>query len=368
MIRVTIFYLFFSVGFALNWGYISEGRAWGLRGHGLICEAATHLVESNELREFLVARIPMIIHLCNVPDIYWKSLPNDIRKIGDPTHFIDPEILGLPISKIDTNWKKLKKRFEGKPNRFRPEQTITNLESELGSLWWRTEQFFRLGSYEWQKATNFPPPQNRKEEQDEQLPFNQGVYKGLVFLGVMGHFVGDASQPFHVTADYDGYRAGHGGIHSYYEDDLVAHLPADWITQIIEEAKKIRTQLVEEKKNNFLKEKDILKSMRLFSEVGYQDIPEIYKLDPVISPSMEKIEKDEKGNKQKVPAIRAPARDSVTTFAPLLRVQMARGALYLAHLWERAFKQSQKGKQSLALLKYKSYRYPFQPEFVAPDY
>ena len=46
--------------------------AWGGRGHDVICESATQLVEDPELKSFLVTRTHIMGHLCNVPDISWK--------------------------------------------------------------------------------------------------------------------------------------------------------------------------------------------------------------------------------------------------------------------------------------------------------
>ncbi|MNL81910.1 hypothetical protein D3C87_2091530 [compost metagenome] len=43
---------------------------------------------------------------------------------------------------------------------------------------------------------------------------------------------------------------------------------------------------------------------------------------------------------------------------------MARGALLLANLWDEAYVQA--GRPQLAA--YKSYKYPFTVDFVAPDY
>ena len=69
-----------------------------------------------------------------------------------------------------------------------------------------------LGALKKAKANEVP--KGFKEEQDNNLPFNQGTHQMLTNMGVMGHFVGDLGQPFHNTTDHDGYAAGHGGIHA----------------------------------------------------------------------------------------------------------------------------------------------------------
>src|SRR5581483_7192449 len=55
---------------------------------------------------------------------------------------------------------------------------------------------------------------------------NMSLRSMLIAMGIMGHFVGDAGQPFHNSADYNGKESGHYGIHSYYETEIVDQIPA----------------------------------------------------------------------------------------------------------------------------------------------
>ena len=82
-------------------------------------------------------------HLCNIPDIYWKSLPAAISKPGNSGHFIDVEVLGLPVKNIPAGYAAIQTDFTGKPNKDEPEKTMFSVPDELGSLWWRADQFFR---------------------------------------------------------------------------------------------------------------------------------------------------------------------------------------------------------------------------------
>ena len=43
----------------------------------------------------------------------------------------------------------------------------------------------------------------------------------LQFAADLGHYVGDAHQPLHVTANYDGAETGNNGIHSRYESTML---------------------------------------------------------------------------------------------------------------------------------------------------
>ncbi len=46
--------------------------------------------------------------------------------------------------------------------------------------------------------------------------------KALQFAADLGHYVGDAHQPLHVTANYDGGQTRNSGIHSRYESSMLS--------------------------------------------------------------------------------------------------------------------------------------------------
>ncbi|OFZ31683.1 MAG: hypothetical protein A2622_03655 [Bdellovibrionales bacterium RIFCSPHIGHO2_01_FULL_40_29] len=329
-------------------------QAWGGRGHDSICEAAVFLVKNPNLKEYLQNKPHIMGHLCNVPDVHWKSLSDDSRKFGDPTHFIDAEILGLKITQIPTDYQKIVDTYTGSENKFQDGSKIFSVPKELGSVWWRADQFYRRAIEEGKKAKSSPTPTGSKEEQNETLPYNQAVYQMTVNMGLMGHFVGDASQPFHNTTDYDGYAANHGGIHAYYEDTAVSYFDSDLVSQITKRAHKMKSP-------SFLKPKSVIEKMRLFSELSANDIKSVLKADPIIKPSQLKIEK---GMSLKTPAERQPGSVGNKRFQKLIIDQMARSSLMLAHLWDSAYEEA---GQPVAKA-YKSYRYPLTPEFVMPDY
>jgi hypothetical protein len=59
----------------------------------------------------------------------------------------------------------------------------------------------------------------------------------LIAMGIMGHFVGDAGQPYHNSANFNGQKDGHFGIHSYYESELVDEIPASLQSEVYASAK-----------------------------------------------------------------------------------------------------------------------------------
>lgn len=341
--------LFFSSLF-----FSSSAFSWGSRGHAAICEAAVFLVQNKNLKEYLQNKPQMMGHLCNIPDIYWKSLTGDPRKFGDSAHFIDVEITGLKIEALSTDFKKLETDFTGKENKFKPDAKIFSVAEELGTLWWRADQFYRLSLEDGKKLKTLEPPKNTSEEQNNELPYNKAFYNMIVHMGLIGHFVGDASQPLHNTSDYDGYAAGHGGIHAYYEDSSVAHFGPDLMVRVINKAKSL-------KKPSFLKGNSTLEKMKALSILSSKDLAKVFKLDPILKPSTVKIEK---GMSLRTAAERKPATEGFKRFENGMVQQMAWSALLLSHLWDDIYKQA--GEP--AMKAYKSYRYPLTVDFVMPDY
>lgn len=148
-------FLFVFLFPALTW-------AWGGRGHDAICEAASFLVKDPGLKEFLRYRSHVMGHLCNVPDIYWKSLPPEVSKIGHATHFVDLEILGLRYEEIPLDYAQLMADFTGKENKFKPGTKIKSIPEDFGSLWWRVDEFVKKISV--LDFKDVLPPADRKQD------------------------------------------------------------------------------------------------------------------------------------------------------------------------------------------------------------
>ncbi len=328
--------------------------AWGGRGHNTICESAAFLVKSPELREFLMTRPHVMGHLCNIPDIYWKSLPSEIRKSGDPGHYINAEKLGLKLEQIPTDYKKIVTDYTGKPNGQNASQTLFSIPDDLGSVWWRGDQFYRLALEAAKKIKDAPAPTNFKEEQDNEMAYNKATYQMMVNMGLMGHFVGDISQPFHNTSDHDGWAANHGGIHSYYEEAVVAQIDGDLQAKIIKKAQSLKNQ-------KYLQQKTTVEALQALSVVSYSEVKDVIKADAVIKPSALTVDK---GMSLKKAAERKPASATYKKFEKLVIGEMARSSLLLAHLWDQAYTEA--GQPSLKA--YRSFLYPFTPDFVKPDY
>jgi hypothetical protein len=332
----------------------SQAFSWGGRGHFTICEAAVFLVKSPSLDYFVKTRPHMLGHLCNIPDTYWKNAGSDMRKVGDPTHYFNPEKLGLKLEEVPGDFKKIVEQYTGKPSKVNESTTLYSVPEEVGSAWWRADQFYRLALEGAKKAKSGTPPKNYKEEQDMKLPFNEGTYQMLVNMGLMGHFVGDMSQPFHNTSDHDGYAAGHGGIHGYYEEQVVSCFDGDMLSKIIKEAKAMKNP-------KFTQQKSVVEDLRALSMISYSEIKDALKADKVKSPSVLTIDK---GMSSKKIAERREPCETSKDFEKMIIKQMARSSLLLAHLWDQMYEEAGSPKVD----EYASFVFPFTPDFVRPDY
>lgn len=335
-------------------GIATQAQAWGGRGHAAICETAVYLVKEPGLKEYLKNKPQMMGHLCNMPDFYWRSLNSEQTKLGNPTHFIDPEITGLKVSEIPLDFKQVVENFTGKPNQFKKGATIFSVPTELGSAWWRADQFYRRFLTFNKDLQAAVAPKNTKEETDNDLPYNKAAYEMVVSLGVMGHFVGDISQPLHTTANYDGYATGHGGLHAYYEDQVVAEFDGDLQARVLKEARSMKNP-------KFLKPKTVVEKMRSLSEISNAELNMLFKLDPVKVPSSIV---NEKGMDIKKAAERENAAVGYKKFNKTIVTELARASVLLAHIWDEAFAEA--GRPALSASKI--YKYPLTVDFIAPDY
>ncbi len=314
--------------------------AWGERGHHLICEVASRLVQEKGLVSFMNRRGHMMGHVCNLPDVQWKSL-GAVAKPGDAAHFMDPENLGYAIGNVPTDFATIVKST-GKP--------AAEVADLLGSLWWRTDQFARRAQSfaATAKAAKFP---SGKEEQDDSHPYNAAVHGMLVSFGLMGHFVGDASMPYHNTADYDGWGKARGGIHAYYETFSVNAIDLSLVTDVEKAALEQRDGKL------FPPEKGtVLERMRELSTLSMKDLPLVEAADEIYTPS--------KSGPPKVFAKRPPDENGAKVFRKIIVPQLARSALLLAAFWDDSYRAG--GRPALG--GYKSYRYPMFTEYVPLDY
>lgn len=326
----------------------TETFAWGPRGHQIICEVAVDLVKDETLSDFLKSRKLIMSYLCNIPDTAWRDLDYDLTSVGNPTHYLNPENLQSTLETLDSDFGSLAKRTGVSRNQ---------LNLMMGSSWWRADQFTRLAIESGKRANESPKAKRSSysKKSSNQSAFEGAIYRMMIHMGVLGHFVGDASMPYHNTKDHDGWEAGRGGIHSFYETDVVNELNYGFADEVFRDAQKIK--LGEKSK----KDSYVIARMRAMSAASRNELSQVEMADKIIEASS--VAKSKRSEKKKK-AVRPSAAQALKGFQPLIRGQMARSAATLADLWDHIYKEA----GSPALQQYHSLKFPHEPEFIPPDY
>jgi hypothetical protein len=151
------------------------------------------------------------------------------------------------------------------------------------------------------------------------------VYVGLYDLGVMAHYSGDASMPYHATSDTNGYSRGEGGIHFYFESDCVNALEPGLAADVLAAARKNRTRWLRAWRADPKRPLPLIKAVLEDSLAAVAKVSELDRLHAVtrLQPAGSKTD-----------AQRKPASSGCRKMRSLLVDRLARGAVLTAVLWE----------------------------------
>jgi hypothetical protein len=214
--------------------------AWGQKGHQLVNEVAIDMVSTPEARRFLSANAPQFIKFASTPDVRWKDGRNsDLEK---KTHFFQMEDYSstnmgddLADAGVTNALKKLGRPFMDKN----------------GYAMWRVGGLYQLVV--------------------ESLGKND-FKRAIQAAGTLGHYIGDVTQPMHVTKNYDGQSIGRRGIHSYYETNLVGRLNGEKLrNKATVTAGQIRSDL-EREVGNDLNEVDVRYKTYTICRQAHEDL------------------------------------------------------------------------------------------------
>ncbi|MGE0633336.1 MAG: hypothetical protein AB7O96_13065, partial [Pseudobdellovibrionaceae bacterium] len=342
----------------LSFAKVNVAQAWGERGHHALCSAATKLEKQKDLIDFFKTKNHMMGHVCNIPDIHWRQL-GDLSESGENTHFMNFENLDYTAENTPVKWEQIMAEKQGKMSKKLGK--VINVSEDLGSSWWRFEQFYQravaagAAAQKVQDKIDF-----RNKEDTNRKEFNKQIFAMLTNMGLIGHFVGDAAQPFHNTVDYDGWDTQQGGIHSFYESKVVVALGLGLEEKILSRAKEIKTEIEEGIHSNPF---DPIAAIRFVTLRGLKEIGDIRRIDQtnIKSPS----EKDETVRPpKKKNAIRGQPEIVAEALATPIVNELAAAALTLARSWDAIYVEAKMPK----FMNYNSYNYPLSPDFVPPNY
>lgn len=165
--------------------------AWGAEGHRLIMRRAIELLPP-ELKPFFEHFKEELVLRSNDPDL-WRNIPWD----DDGNHFVDfgiPQYGKPPFAELPRDYSAAVAKFG-----------MTDVK-KWGTLPWRVEELAGTLRREFEGIGRKAP---------------YAVSNVVLFAAAASHYVQDATQPFHATDNYDGFKTGNPGIHSRFERDLI---------------------------------------------------------------------------------------------------------------------------------------------------
>ena len=181
---------------------------WGEKGHLMINRLAIDAAASS-LPEFMNASREHLIYNAYEPDRCREEATSPMHAAQAPDHFFDSELWG-PIPTIEPDRYKFMEKVAAKKVGL----------VRIGYLPYATvEQYGRL-------VNAFRHWRNAKIPSERESARANAVY----VAGVLGHYVGDASQPMHMSIHFNGWADNvpnpgnytkDRGLHSRYESGYV---------------------------------------------------------------------------------------------------------------------------------------------------
>ena len=328
--------------------------AWGERGHDMITRLAAREVMRTEptLGRTLVAREHMLAHLANVPDIVWRNGDQATRDANSPTHYydadwIDPTAKNLPLDLAKTVEVVRQRCKDGPDCPVSQGADAAQILEKIGTAPWRISQ---LHGKMTAALMEFAHLQKRGASREK---LGAAWDQALLWAGLLSHFVGDLSQPLHTTRNYDGWDNGHGGIHAWFETDLVNHLSLDADRDIAERVVVHRSQ------TRSRASRDALNIAMDLTRESWSQLDLLWALDRRAILKSGQISKEG----VKVPATRMVPEQAAPEYQNFAKDRMGVGANVLATLWIHAWKSA--GSPDMDSTS--TWTYPVAPPFVPFD-
>lgn len=211
--RVIAAFLIFLAGPAFGWGEL---------GHETIARVAAELFpdDAADTASVVKRRALMLGLLANIPDVHWRNLDEglgeDGRRLGDATHYFDLE--RMPPGAVPLDYEAARAALAS----HAPGKTLFK---DVGTLPWRAQQFADLFAWAAARAGEKPCADL------EPLPAHP-TRTALGYAGLLSHYTGDVTMPFHSTEDFDGVATGEKGIHWYFESDVVEALSGELLSSV----------------------------------------------------------------------------------------------------------------------------------------
>lgn len=222
-----------------------QAFAWGAKGHEAVNRVAITMTANPSAKKFLDANSREIVQFANTPDNKWKA--GETREKERPMHWFEMDaysknrlgqsLTDLPFTKAE---EELGKDYVG----------------QYGLAMWRISDFY-VQLVEAIKSKNFK--------------------RAVQVAGVMGHYVGDMTQPMHATSDYDGQSINKPGVHKYYETTLVDQIDGDHLFDSVQQVAGERRSALERSVGNDLENSELQKISWGEAEDSLKALEAVYK-------------------------------------------------------------------------------------------
>jgi hypothetical protein len=176
-------WIFFSFMFG------SQAFGWGAKGHQIIAYVGAQLATDGQA--FWQANLEPMRTLSTVPDRVWKRSATKSQEA--PNHFFQ-----IDSYESDSNFD----HIADFPSSYVEaiQKYTENTVVQNGTAPWRIRQLYHLALQSLRAGD---------------------MKTGLQYVGTLSHYVGDISQPLHVSENYDGQKSGNKGIHAYFETTII---------------------------------------------------------------------------------------------------------------------------------------------------
>ena len=327
--------------------------AWGPVGHIVIGTSAARMTE-DQLKTIMFRKIGEGIdrsvqagYYADYPDAGWKRLGPYIRRLETVTHIFQVGEIGSTA--IPSNYDEAKAKFQGQEGKIthRPIDFFTT----IGTAPWRSEQFRVMMIKELKTA-------KLVLDRGDKASARAHIQEAIALGGLMGHYIGDLTQPLHAAVDYNGWEHDQGGLHSYFEGKMVSAIDSKTIEATIRRrANELYPALYKAAQSG----KDPVALLIQLGRNSASLANTVFQLDRQFA-LLQKSSIDPDGTKHR--AKRREPSEVVNHFAPFLVERLAMGSAMLKVFWVSALAAA--GSPDFSSLNIGSL--PDQHGYIMPNY
>ena len=229
-----------------------SASAWGDKGHLMVNRLAVDAA-APKLPEFMKAGRDHLIYNSYEPDRWKEELRTPLYAGESPDHFFDSERWGA-ISAIE-------------PNRYLFMEKLAARKIELSRVGYLP---YAIVEYYGRLVNAFRHWREAKTAADRETARANAIF----YAGVMGHYIGDGSQPMHLTIHFNGWAENTPNPHNYTKDrNLHARYEIDYVTSAIEDAQ------VKPKVTSPTRLNDVFGSIKQYLTQTFAEIEPLYELE-----------------------------------------------------------------------------------------